>query len=600
MYKPIEDYSLLSDCRGSALVARDGSIDWMCLPRFDSGAFFSALLGEKENGTWSLRPKSSFECTRKYRKDSLVLQTYFSTANGKVCMEDALIVGTPYPCLVRSLLGLEGEVEMETEILLRMDYGSIIPWLRKTSYGIRAVAGPEEIHIQSPVRLTDQRDLKSKGRITLKKGDQANFVLSWTPSHRSEFIYQENPRQLIEQTDSFWKNFAARCQYDGPYRDDVIRSLLTLKGLTYEPTGGIIAAPTTSLPEEIGGERNWDYRYCWIRDSTYTLYAFLSAGYKEEAGKWNDWLLRAVAGTPNQAHIMYGIAGERRLPELELPWLRGYQNSLPVRIGNAAHNQHQLDVFGETLDTLHLALKNGFLLNDNSWRIQRCFVEFIENHWHLPDEGIWEMRGPRRHYTHSKVMAWVAVDRAIRNCRLAGIPAPFERWESLRKKIHDDICRNGFCKRKNSFVQSYDSEELDASLLMIPVVGFLPIDDPRVKGTVGAIEKELTDEGFVKRYHPNIHREGVPGREGAFLPCSFWLVDCLIMMNRKEEATQLFDKILSIRNDVGLLSEEYDFNRKRLVGNFPQALSHIALVITAFNLSKIHGPAADRSELEDH
>lgn len=580
-------------------MAKDGSIDWMCLPRFDSGACFSAILGEKENGTWILRPTEPFECTRQYRGDSLVLQTFFSTAKGKVCLEDALIVNTPTPYLVRSLSGIEGEVELETEILLRMDYGSIIPWLRKTSYGLRAVAGPEEINIQSPVPLTDQRDLKSKGLINVKQGENAYFVLSWSPSHERHFVFQENPRELIEKTHQFWLTFASRCQYEGPHRNDVIRSLLTLKGLTYEPTGGIIAAPTTSLPEEIGGERNWDYRYCWIRDSTFTLYAFLSAGYKEEAEKWNDWLLRAVAGTPNQAHIMYGIGGERRLPELKLPWLKGYQNSTPVRTGNAAHLQHQLDVFGETLDTLHLALKNGFILNDNSWRIQNCFLEFIENHWQLPDEGIWEVRGPRRHFTHSKIMAWVAVDRAIRNAKLAGVSAPLERWETLRDEIHKDICQNGFSKKKNSFVQSYDSDSPDASLLMIPVVGFLPIEDPRVQGTIQTIEKELSNDGFIRRYIPDPDREGIPGSEGIFIPCSFWLIDCLIMQGRKEEAKNLFDKILSIRNDVGLLSEEYDCERKRLVGNFPQALSHIALVITALNLTKIHGPAVDRSELDE-
>lgn len=593
--KQLEDYALLSDCHRAALVHRDGTIDWMCLPRFDSGACFAALLGHQDNGCWILRPSNTYKSQHQYKEDSLVLETLFETDTGKVLIEDALIVNSQTPLLIRSVTCLEGEVEMTTEIRLRMDYGSIVPWVRKTTYGIKAVAGPDEVHIQSPVTLTDQRDLKSRAEFKVKTGQHYDFVLSWCPSHYCHFELIENPHDLIRQTNQYWKDYASINHYKGKYKKIVNRSILTLKALTYEPTGGIVASPTTSLPEQIGGVRNWDYRYCWIRDSTFCLYALLTAGYQEEAGKWNDWLLRAVAGTPAQTHIMYGLAGERRLPEVNLSWLDGYKSSRPVRQGNAAYKQHQLDVFGEVLDTFHLALKSGLKMDENCWRLQNCFIEFIESHWDKPDDGIWEVRQGRRHFTHSKVMAWVAVDRAIRNARLANIKAPFDRWEKLKHTIHESVCHYGYNKIKQSFTQSYESETLDASLLMIPIVGFLPPEDPRVISTIKNIENELMSDGFIMRYKNQETHDGLTGQDGVFIPCSFWLVDNLILMGLYQEAEKLFERILSIGSNLGLFSEEYDVSNKQLIGNFPQALSHISLINTAFNLSSATSPARDRS-----
>jgi GH15 family glucan-1,4-alpha-glucosidase len=579
----IEDYGLIGDTQTAALVSREGSIDWLCFPRFDSAACFAALLGGPEHGRWSLRPAGDVVAvTRSYRGDTLVLDTELTTATGRVRVTDCMPVRGRYPDIVRVVEGLDGEVDMHMQLVIRFDYGSVIPWVRSREGRLTAVAGPEALQLRTPVK-TEGHGLTTVADFTVRRGEKVPFVLTWyssvdpTPADVDAF-------DVVEDTVAWWEQWIRTCTYEGEWAPHVRRSLLTLKALTYAPTGGIVAAPTTSLPECIGGVRNWDYRYCWLRDASFTLYALMSAGFATEATAWRDWLLRAVAGSPWQLQMMYGPAGERRLPELVLDWLPGYEGSAPVRIGNAAARQFQLDVYGEVMDSLHQARRIGVESDDESWNLQRAVVDFVAETWTHPDEGIWEVRGPRRHFTHSKVMAWVAFDRAVRAVEDYGLPGDVERWRVVRDEIHADVCAKGFDAALGSFTQSYGSDALDASLLLIPLVGFLPITDPRVQGTIEAIEKGLVQDGFVRRYVEEPEVDGLPEGEGVFLPCSFWLADDLALLGRVEEATDLFERCLDVANDLGLLSEEYDPSAGRLLGNFPQAFSHVALVNTAFNL----------------
>jgi GH15 family glucan-1,4-alpha-glucosidase len=498
------------------------------------------------------------------------------------------------PDLVRVVVGRRGQVRMRTELVLRFDYGSIVPWVRRTDRGIRAVAGPDAVLFHTPVKVHGE-NLKTVGKFTVSEGEKLGFVLMWYPSNE-EPPGPVNPLDVVSHTEEWWREWSGRCSFDGEWREAVIRSLVTLKALTYAPTGGIVAAATTSLPEHIGGVRNWDYRFCWIRDATLTLYSLLNAGYYEEARAWRDWLLRAVAGKPSQVNIMYGIAGERRLTELELDWLAGYEGSRPVRIGNAAHDQFQLDVFGELMSALHLARRKDVGADENSWRVQRAMLEFLETAWQEPDEGIWEVRGPRRQFTHSKVMAWVAFDRMIASAHQFKLDGPVDRWRQIRDTIHAEVCASGFNSQRNTFVQYYGTDQVDASLLMIPLVGFLPADDPRVAGTVAAIEKDLLRDGFVNRYVTRESVDGLPPGEGVFLACSFWLVDNYALQKRWDDARSLYERLLALRNDVGLLSEEYEPKLKRLVGNFPQAFSHVGLINSAANLRPHDGPATDQQK----
>ena len=591
----IEDYALIGDCHTAALVARDGSIDWLCFPRFDGGACFAALLGNEEHGHWMIAPAGDVRrVDRRYRDGTLVLETNYETADGEVTLIDCMPPRSRAPDLVRVVVGRRGQVRMRMQLIIRFDYGSIIPWVSRTDKGIRAVAGPDTLILRAPVDLRNE-NFRTEAEFTVSEGERVPFVIMWHPSHEPE-PEMIDADETIASTDEWWREWSGRCTYDGPWRAAVIRSLITLKALTYAPTGGIVAAPTTSLPEHLGGVRNWDYRYCWVRDATFTLYALLLGGYVEEACAWREWLLRAVAGEPSELNIMYGLAGERRLTEVELSWLPGYQHSAPVRIGNAASEQFQLDVYGELMDAMHLARRGGLEPDENAWWVERALTEFLESAWREPDNGIWEMRGPKRHFTHSKVMAWVAVDRMVKAVERFGLEGPVERWRSLRAKIHEEVCRKGFDRERNTFVQYYGGRELDASLLMIPLVGFLPPSDARVKGTLGAIERDLMADGFVLRYRTKPDVDALPPGEAAFLACSFWLADNLALSGRKEDAQRLFERLLSLCNDVGLLSEGYDPGNKRLLGNFPQALSHLALVNTACNLSRDRGPAADRQE----
>ncbi|HEU5463507.1 MAG TPA: glycoside hydrolase family 15 protein [Candidatus Binatia bacterium] len=591
----IEDYALIGDCHTAGLIARNGSIDWLCFPRFDGGACFASLVGTEEHGHWQITPAAKPErIERRYREDTLVLETEYHTADGAVTLIDCMPPRGNVPDLVRVVVGRTGSVRMRMELIIRFDYGSIIPWVRRTEDGLRAVAGPETLILKTPVDLQNE-NFRTAADFTVRAGERVPFVLMWHPSHEAA-PEPVDAEETIAATDRWWREWSSRCIYKGRWRDAVIRSLITLKALTYAPTGGIVAAATTSLPECLGGVRNWDYRYCWVRDATFTLYALLLGGYVEEACAWREWLLRAVAGQPSQLNIMYGIAGERRLTELELPWLPGYENSAPVRIGNAASQQFQLDVYGELMDAMHVARRAGLELNENAWRVELALTQFLESAWTEPDNGIWEIRGPKRHFTHSKVMAWVAIDRMIKAVERFGLEGPVDRWRTLRATIHDEVCHKGFDAERNSFVQHYGGQELDASLLMIPLVGFLPAADPRVRGTVAAIERELLTDGFVLRYRTRRDLEHLPPGEAAFLACSFWLADNYALLGRNEDAQRLFRQLLSLCNDVGLLSEGYDAGNKRLLGNFPQALSHLSLVNTAFNLSRDRGPAADRQQ----
>jgi GH15 family glucan-1,4-alpha-glucosidase len=589
----IEDYALIGDCHTAALVARDGSIDWLCFPRFDSGACFAALLGNEENGRWLLHPAEKVRALRRrYRPHTLVLETEYETESGAVAVIDCMPPRSKEPDLVRMVLGKRGQVRMRMQLTIRFDYGSIVPWVRRRERGLCAVAGPDTLVLHTPVELRGE-GLTSVAEFTVSEGQKVPFVLLWHPSHEKTPEI-DDAEDIIEHTDGWWQNWSNRCTYDGPWREPVLRSLITLKALTYAPTGGIVAAPTTSLPERLGGTRNWDYRYCWIRDATFTLYSLMLAGYTDEACAWREWLVRAVAGKPSELSIMYGLGGERRLTELELGWLGGYEGSAPVRIGNAAHRQFQLDVYGEVMDALHLARRAGLHPDENAWRVQQALNDFLESAWKEPDEGIWEVRGPRRHFTHSKIMAWVAFDRSIKSIERFHLEGPLERWRKLRDQIHDEVCTKGYDPNRNTFVQFYESKELDASLLMIPLVGFLPAEDRRVRGTVEAIERDLTRDGFVARYDPKEEIDGLPPGEGVFLPCTFWLADTYALLGRHSDATKLFERLLQLRNDVGLLSEEYETSKNRLLGNFPQAFTHVSLINTAINLSRAMGPAKDR------
>jgi GH15 family glucan-1,4-alpha-glucosidase len=586
----IEDYALIGDCLTAGLVCRDGSLDWLCFPRFDSAACFAALLGTPEHGRWLLAPASdSPKITRRYRDRTLILETTFETPEGAVTLVDCMPPRVDEPELIRVVVGRRGQVRMQMELIMRFDYGSIVPWVRRTPRGLRAVGGPDAIVVDTPVEMRGQ-DLKTYADFTVAEGEQVPFVLRWYASHESE-PQPIDPLARLAETEKWWQDWSTRCCSAEAWREPVLRSLITLKALTYAPTGGIVAAPTTSLPEQIGGVRNWDYRFCWVRDASFTLFSLLRAGFHDEAKAWRDWLLRAVAGKPSQLNIMYGIAGERRLTEIELKWLPGYENSRPVRIGNAAHDQFQLDVFGELMAALHLDRKIEETRDEDAWHVQQAMAEFLEKAWKEPDEGIWEVRGPRRHFTHSKVMAWVAFDRLIRSAERFHLEGPLDRWRAHREAIHAEVCSHGFDASRNTFVQYYGAKDLDASLLMIPMVGFLPPSDPRVAGTVAAIERELTVDGFVRRYPTESHIDGLPPGEGAFLVCTFWLADNYALLGRYDQARAVFERLLSLRNDVGLLAEEYDVKRQRLVGNFPQAFSHIGLINTAHYLVHGTGPA---------
>ncbi|MEQ4521033.1 glycoside hydrolase family 15 protein [Pseudarthrobacter sp. B907] len=579
----IEDYAMVGDLHTAALISTEGSIDWLCLPRFDSPACFNALLDSPKAGRWLLAPAAGGECTRRrYRKNTLILETEWETPEGKVKVIDFMSPRDGAADIVRIVVGVRGSVRMRGELALRFDYGHIVPWVRHDEHGIHAVAGPDAAYLVTEAPLRGEH-MQTASDFTVKAGQRIPFVLTWAPSHLGRPRAVE-PEAVLEATESFWLQWAAKCQVTGPYRDAVLRSLITLKALTFAPTGGIVAAVTTSLPEELGGERNWDYRYCWLRDATLTLEALLASGYSEEAAAWRNWLLRAVAGDPADLQIMYGLHGERRLPEMTLDWLAGYEGSKPVRIGNGAAGQLQLDVWGEVLDCLALTRTSLLQDGDDSWDVQVALMEHLETAWDRPDNGLWEMRGPRRHFTHSKVMAWVAADRMVKGVRDFGLPGPADRWEALRDTIHADVMAKGFDAARNTFVQSYGRPELDASLLLIPHVGFLPPDDPRVLGTIDAVQRELTHDGFLLRYRQEQSDDGVQGGEGVFLACSFWLVDALIGAGRRREARELFERLLALRNDVGLLSEEWDVSAARQLGNTPQAFSHFALVRSALQL----------------
>jgi GH15 family glucan-1,4-alpha-glucosidase len=579
----IEDYAIIGDLHTAALVSTEGSIDWLCLPRFDSPACFARLLGGDDNGRWRIAPAGAGTCTRrKYRQDTLILETEWDTDSGRVRVTDFMPVRDQAADLVRIVEGLSGTVRMESDLALRFDYGHVVPWVTRNERGIRAVAGPDAVLVSTPAPLNG-RDMRTVSEFTVDAGERIPFVMTWYASHLRPPAPVDAVNAL-EATDSFWDTWSRASKASGPHRDAIQRSLITLKALTYAPTGGIVAAATTSLPEQLGGPRNWDYRYCWLRDATLALQSLLTAGYTSEAKAWRDWLLRAVAGDPAKLQIMYGLNGRRRLPEEPLSWLSGYADSTPVRIGNAAADQLQLDVWGEVLDGLALTratLNNG---DDDSWSLQCALIEHVEKIWHEPDNGLWEMRGPRRHFTQSKLMVWVAADRMVRAVERFGLQGPVDRWKKLRTTVREDILKNGYDADRNTFVQSYGSTELDASLLQIPRVGFLPGDDHRVIGTIEAIQRELTEDGLVLRYRPQAADDGLPGGEGVFLACSFWLVDALIGAGRRDEATELFERLLTLCNDVGILSEEWDTKRGRQLGNTPQAFSHFALVRSGFHL----------------
>ncbi len=589
----IEQYGLIGDTQTAALVADDGSIDWLCTPRFDSGACFAALLGTEANGRWLLAPAAGGRATRRaYRDGTLVLETEFESDEGTVRLIDFMPIRGKTVDVVRLVQGVRGRVSMHMELVIRFDYGSIVPWVRQVGDRLQAVAGPDALALRTPV-ATRGADLTTQADFTVTEGDEIPFVLAWYPSHQKPPPPLDTARSL-DRTTKWWQRWSRRMAYAGEWSDAVNRSLITLKALTYAPTGGIVAAPTTSLPEWPGSVRNWDYRFCWLRDSTFTLYALMSAGYVEEAKAWREWLLRAVAGAPAELQIMYGPAGEHRLTELELDWLPGYEQSAPVRVGNAASEQFQLDVYGEVADTMFQARQAGVGGDGSGWEMYKAVLDFLEDAWKRPDEGIWEVRGPRQHFTHSKVMAWVAFDRAVKVVEEFGYEGPERgpnRWKACRDRVHAEVCEKGYDAEKGAFVQAFGSQELDASLLMIPLVGFLPATDERMQNTVAAIQRELTVDGFVLRYSSGKVADGLPPGEGVFLPCSFWLADNLALMGRTAHARKLFERLAGLANDLGLLSEEYDPQAKRLLGNFPQAFTHVALVNTASNLSAEEGPA---------
>jgi GH15 family glucan-1,4-alpha-glucosidase len=579
----IEDYAMIGDLHTAAMVSAEGSIDWLCLPRFDSPACFAAMLDGDSAGRWLLAPEGGGRCTRRsYRGDTLILETEWETSDGHVRVTDFMPVRDQTVDLVRIVEGLSGTVAMQTDLVLRFDYGHVIPWVTRTDQGILAMAGPDAVTVASDVPLTG-RELRTGAQFTVDAGDRVRFVLTWSPSHESR-PEPADPDTALVVTEQFWTRWSERSAAYGPYKDAIQRSLVTLKGLTYLPTGGIVAAPTTSLPERPGGPRNWDYRYCWLRDTTLALQSLLTAGYTDEACSWRDWLLRTVAGDPADLQIMYSIDGRRRLPEESLEWLAGFGDSTPVRVGNAAAGQLQLDVWGEVLDGLALTRSTIGSAEPDAWELQRALLEHLATVWREPDNGMWEMRGARQHFTYSKVMAWAAADRMIKGARRFDLPGPIHRWERMRAEIRRDILENAFDRSRNTFVQAYGSNELDASLLLIPRVGFLRADDPRVLGTIDAIQEHLTVDGLVLRYRPEQSDDGLPGTEGVFIACSFWLVDALIGAGRTDEAEALFIRLLALRNDVGLLSEEWDPHEHRQLGNMPQAYSHFALIRSAFHL----------------
>jgi GH15 family glucan-1,4-alpha-glucosidase len=596
MASRIEDYALIGDCKSAALVGRDGSIDWLCWPRFDSEACFAALLGAPKNGRWLIAPRDrNARVIRRYRDNTLVLESRFETADGAATLIDFMPVGGRHPTVVRMVRGERGRVAMDLELILRFGFGAIVPWVTRTDDGtLRAVAGPEMVVLRTPVHLKG-RNLTTVAQFMVSEGEMVPFLLTYSPSHLPP-PEPLAPQQALAATETFWREWAGNCRPAGPWSDAVVRSLITLKALTYAPTGGIVAAPTTSLPEQFGGQRNWDYRYCWLRDATLTLFTLLNAGFHDAAQNWNEWLLRAIAGSPDQIQIMYGIGGERRMIEWEASWLNGYEGSQPVRIGNAAHLQVQLDVYGEVMDAAHQARRNGLAIHESGWKMHLELLNHLARVWKEPDEGIWEVRGRPQQFTHSKVMAWVAFDRAIKSAEMFGFDGPVDRWRKLRDEIHAATCEQAYDAELGSFVQSFGSKELDASLLMIPLVGFLGPEDPRVRGTIQAIERHLISDGFVMRYRSDNRVDGLPPGEGAFLACSFWLADCYILQGRRAEAEQLFKRLIGLRNDVGLLSEEYDLAKRRLAGNFPQAFSHVGLVNTAFNLTQTDRPAEQRAQ----
>ncbi|MBG0832944.1 glycoside hydrolase family 15 protein [Planomonospora sp. ID67723] len=584
----IEDYALIGDMQSAALVGLNGSIDWLCLPRFDSPSCFGALLGDEGHGQWWLGPAGSGHAPatrRRYRGETLVLESEWDTPGGTVRVIDFMPARQTNPDLVRIVEGVSGTVEMSTEIRIRFDYGRIVPWVRRDGDLLHAVGGPDSVWLHSPVPLHSD-GYSHEGTFQVSAGERVAFLFTWHPSHEPRPV-EIDPFEQLTETEALWAEWVEQCCYKGPWREAVVRSLITLKALTYAPTGGIVAAPTTSLPEDLGGVRNWDYRFCWLRDATMTLEALIGAGYLQEARDWRAWLLRAIAGRAEDLQIMYGVAGERRLPEMEIGWLPGYEGSRPVRIGNGAVNQLQLDVYGEVMNSLYLSRTSGMEPDRRAWTIQRRLIGYVEDHWDEPDEGLWEVRGPRRHFTHSKVMCWVALDRAIKYVEVLGQDGPVERWKEVRARIHAEICDKAFDPVRGTFTQAYGSQELDAALLLIPIVGFLPPEDPRVIGTIEAVERELLVDGFVLRYPVARDNDvdGLPGGEGSFLACSFWLAEALAMIGRREDAVELFERLLALRNDVGLLSEEYDPRYGRLVGNFPQAFSHVPLIHTARALS---------------
>ncbi len=590
---PIEDYGLIGDCNTAALVGRNGSIDWLCLPRFDSAACMAALLGSPDNGRWLIAPTDPGATTaRSYRGGGLVLETVFATPAGSVALLDFMVPEAATSSLVRIVEGRSGTVDMQMDLALRFDYGMSVPWVTRTHHdSLLGIAGPELTVLHTPVELTG-KDLRTRAQFSVAAGQRVPFVLRHAPSHLPA-PGALDADQALADTERYWSEWSQRGTYKGRYGKAVQTSLLVLKALTYHPTGGIAAAATTSLPEQLGGSRNWDYRYCWLRDATLTLFSLMKAGYYDEAGAWRDWLHRSVAGSPQQIQIMYGIAGERRLAEWEVEGLPGYQGAAPVRIGNAASEQLQLDVFGEVTEAMHQARNGGLVHAPASWDLQKAIIGHLETIWQQPDEGIWETRGGRKHFTYSKVMAWVAFDRMVKDAEAHGLDGPVEHWKAVRDQVHAEVLQRGFHPGKNSFTQHFDTDELDASLLLIPLVGFLPHDDPRVRGTTAAVERELLKDGYVLRYSTQDSADGLPPGEGAFLACSFWLVDNWHMQGRRDDARALFERLLSLRNDLGLLSEEYDPAAQRMTGNFPQAFSHTALIASAMNLEQ-DGPAQER------
>ena len=598
MTQTIEDYAIIGDCQTAALVGRDGSVDWLCWPRFDSPACFANLLGTRENGRWLIAPVDpGAKITRNYRGHSLILETTIETADGAAIVTDFMPTRTHGTHLIRLVRGIRGTIRLRAELIIRFEYGSVVPWLRRRDDGsLQAVAGPDLLVLRTPIKLRPQGRTHA-AEFTVTAGETTDFTLSYGISYE-EVPKAIDPYHAFEQTEHSWTTWSQPFEGVGPWSDAVIRSLLTLRALIFQKSGGIVAAPTTSLPEKLGGPRNWDYRFCWLRDATFTLLALMNGGYADEARQWRAWLIRALGGEPALVQVLYGVGGERHIPECTLPWLSGYGGARPVRVGNAATGQLQLDIYGEVLDAFYQSRKRRLVTDAKDWMLQIELLKHLEKIWELPDEGIWEVRGPRRHFTYSKMMAWVAFDRAVKSIEEFGFVGPLDHWRHLRQHIHDDICAKGFDPEQNAFTQSYGAKELDASLLMMALVGFLPPDDKRLRGTVEAIERRLVVDGFVRRYDTQTAEDGLPAGEGVFLACSFWLVDNLVLLGRLDDARSLFERLLALRNDLGLLSEEYDPAANRLVGNFPQAFSHIALINSAYNLARAAKPAEQRSGIK--